>query len=94
MIKQHGITGMVAVFHWQTERPVEPALGQQQGPAWPSVPPRPGDTEPQPRRLTRCPCPGPRWEQASFAVINEGDGARTDEGLLEVVVRGVVVECV
>ena len=42
----------------------------------------------------RCPCPGPRWEQASFAVINEGDGARTDEGLLEVVVRGVVVECV
>ena len=94
MIKQHGITGMVAVFHWQTERPVEPAHGQQ-GPAL-SVPTRPGDTEPQPRRLTRCPCSGPCWEQASFAVINEGDGARADQGLLEEVVgvRGVVVECV
>ena len=87
--EQHGITGVVAVFHWQTAGPVQPALSQGSGHhiswAW--------DTEAQVRGVS--PRPWPHGEQASFTVINEGDVdcARVYQVVL-VGVQGVGKECV
>lgn len=67
LVVQHGVTGVVAVFHWQTAGSVQPALDQESGPGLP----RPRDTEAQLRGVT-----GPRREQASFTVINKGDVGR------------------
>lgn len=76
--EQHGITGVVAVFHRQTAGPVQSALGQGSGRhvSWTR------DTEAQFGGVD--PGPGPPGEQASFTVINEGDaeGARVERSVL------------
>lgn len=82
VIEQHGITGVVAVFHRQTAGPVQSALGRGSGRhvSWTR------DTEAQLGGVG----PGPPGEQASFTVINEGDagGARVERRVL-VGVQGV-----
>lgn len=85
--EQHGITGVVAVFHRQTAGPAQSALGQGSGRhiSWTR------DTEAQFGRVGPGPgLPGPPGEQASFTVINEGDavGARVERRVLAGV-RGV-----
>ena len=67
---------MVAVFHWQAAGPVQPSLGQVSA----QPVPRAGNTEAQQRGVG----PRPRGQQASFTVINEGDGggARGGWGVL------------
>lgn len=73
--EQHGITGVVAVFHRQTAGPTQPTLGQGSGchVSWT------WDTEAQFGGVG--PGPRPPGEQTSFTVINEGDveWARVDQ---------------
>lgn len=85
--EQHGITGAVAVFHRQTAGPVQPTLSQGSARRISGA----RDAEAQSRGVG--PKAGPRGEQASFTVINEGDvgGARR---VLAVVQQGVGMECV
>lgn len=76
--EQHGITGVAAVFHWQTAGPVQSTFSQVSGRhvSWTR------DTEAQLRGVV--PGPQPHVEQASFTVINERDVdcARADQGVL------------
>lgn len=65
--EQHGITGVVAVFHRQTAGPVQPTLSQGSGHHFS----RTWDTEAQFRGVG--PKPRPPGEQTSFTVINKGD---------------------
>lgn len=65
--EQHGITGVVAVFHRQTAGSVQPTLSQGSG----HHVSRTWDTEAQFWGVS--PRPGPLWEQTSFTVINERD---------------------
>lgn len=87
--EQHGITGVVAVFHRQAAGPVQPTLSQGSGHnisgAW--------DTEAQLRGVS--PTPWPHGEQASFTVINKRDvdWARVDQGVLAWV-HGVGKVCI
>lgn len=82
--EQHGITGVVAVFHRQTAGPAQSALSQGSGchVSWTR------DTEAQFGGVG--PGPRPPGEQASFTVINEGDaeGAWVERRVL-VGVQGV-----
>lgn len=77
VIEQHGITGVVAVFHRQTAGPVQ---GSGRRVSWTR------DTEAQSGGVG----PGPPGEQASFTVINKGDagGPRVERRVL-VGVQGV-----
>lgn len=87
--EQHGITGVVAVFHRQAAGPVQPTLSQGSGRRvfrdW--------DTEAELRRVS--PRPRPHGKQASFTVINKGDVdcVWLDRGVL-VGVQGVGKECI
>lgn len=76
--EQHGITGVVAVFHWQTVGPLQSTFSQGSGRRvfWTR------DTEAQLRGVV--PGPQPHVQQASFMVINERDVdcARADQGVL------------
>lgn len=80
---QHGITGVVAVFHRQTAGSVQPTLSQEPGPGIP----RPRDTEAQLHRVS--PEAVPQREEASFTVINKRDvdSAWVEQGVLAAVQR-------
>lgn len=79
---QHGITGVVAVFHRQTAGPVQPTLRQGSGIFWHR------DTEAQFGTASRR--RRPRGKQTSFTVINKGDvdGAWLNRGVV-VALQGV-----
>lgn len=89
LTEQHGITGVVAVFHRQTAGPVQPTLSQGSGHhvswAW--------DTEAQLRGVS--PRPRPHGEQTSFTVIYKGgvDCARVYQWVLDWV-QGVGKVCI
>lgn len=87
--EQHGITGVVAVFHRQAAGPVQPTVSRGSGRHvfWTR------DTEAQLRGVV--PGPRPHGEQASFTVINKGDVecARVDQGV-PVGVQRIGKECV